>query len=74
MFGGSGKKLKIESELYTKLELAAKTLGCSLEEFVTQTLIRETDKVILTNNNSGEMSPEEVARIENSLKGLGYLE
>jgi uncharacterized protein (DUF1778 family) len=73
MFGGSSKKLKIDDELYSKIEVAAKTLGCSLEEFVVQTLSREVDKVILS-NNSGEMSPEELARIENSLKGLGYLE
>jgi uncharacterized protein (DUF1778 family) len=73
MFGGSGKKLKIDDELYSKIEVAAKTLGCSLEEFVLQTLSREVDKVILS-NNSGDMSPEELARIENSLKGLGYLE
>ena len=73
MFGGSGKKIKIEDDLYKKVEVAAKMLGCSVDEFINESLIRECDKVILS-SGKGEMSAEEVAKIENSLKGLGYLD
>lgn len=73
MFGSSGKKIKLEDELYQKLEVAAKTLGCSVDEFVMTTLTREVEKTIFSTGSS-EMSAKEVADIENSLKGLGYLE
>lgn len=73
MFGGENHKVKLDGELLRKVRLAAQKNACSVDEFVCMLLERETEK-LLAADNSQNLSKEQVADIENSLKGLGYLE
>ncbi|MGI6525595.1 MAG: hypothetical protein ACOX2O_09960 [Bdellovibrionota bacterium] len=73
MFGGN-KKVKINSELYSKLEKVCAMQGCSsVDEYVAGILEIEADKV-LASGAAPEMSAAEIEDIANKLKGLGYLE
>jgi hypothetical protein len=73
MFGGD-KKVKISSELYSKLEKLCELQGCaSVDEYVSRVL-EDTAERSLAAYGSSEMSAEEIDDIANKLKGLGYLE
>jgi hypothetical protein len=57
-------KIKLDPELHKKAEKHALTLGySSLAEFVTHLLEREMEP----------LSPEDQAKLDQRLKGLGYL-
>lgn len=73
MFGGESHKVKLDGELLRKVRLAAQKSSSSVDEFVCNLLERETEK-LLAADRSQKLSSEQVADIENSLKGLGYLE
>ena len=74
MFGSSGSKVKINSALWEKLELAAQIRGASSpDELVEKILEIEIDK-ILQKAGKNAVSDKDVEDIANKLKGLGYLE
>lgn len=59
-----GPKLKLDSDLHRRAEKHAQALGySSLEEFVTHLLEREM----------APLSEDDQAKLEERLKGLGYL-
>ena len=73
MFGSNGSKVKISQEVLEKVKAAAEALGCSVEEFAEKVLLNEAEK-ILSELGGGEVSEEELKRVANQLKGLGYIE
>ncbi len=72
-----GKSVKLSAELHEKLSRAAKSLGCSsVQELTEQILEREADK-LLTLPSASESPAGDAAETEElvrKLKGLGYLE
>jgi hypothetical protein len=73
MFGTKSHKIKLEGELFRKVKAASDMLSCTIDEFVGRVLEREAEKTIMS-ANSKDVSASDVQDIENSLKGLGYLE
>ena len=77
-----GKKVKVRPALYEKLEEAAKLIGCaSVEEFAERALESEVTRVLVsakqkatTPGSSTAASQQDVQKIADKLKGLGYLE
>lgn len=70
----STSKIKVSSELYDKLKLAAEIVGSSsLDEYVEGLLSKEVDK-ILGQAGKKDLSDAEVDEIANKLKGLGYID
>ena len=66
--------IKVNKAVYAKAKAAAKLLGCSsLREFVEKILEDEADKV-LNQQNSRQLGEDEIEKIANKLKGLGYIE
>ena len=71
MFGGD-KKVKISSELYSKLEKLCEMQGCaSVDEYVTRVLEDTAERAL---SATSDISAAEIDDIANKLKGLGYLE
>ena len=65
MFGSN--KIKLEKELYDKLEKVSKLAGySSIEEFVTHVIERELNEI----DPGGGQDP---AAMREKLKGLGYI-
>jgi len=70
----SDKKVKVKSELYSKLEKVCEIQGCaSVDEYIAKTLESDADK-ILADSAAPQMSAEEIDKIASKLQGLGYLE
>ena len=69
----SGKKIKISDSLAERIQVAVQILGCTTDEFVEKVLFAEADKV-LRSTSSKTVSADEVSKIADKLKGLGYLE
>ena len=71
MFGGN--KLKLEDDLYEKLQKCASAGGyASPEEFATHVLEREVEKILGGTESDREREAEEEVR--KRLQGLGYIE
>jgi dihydrodipicolinate reductase len=72
MFGKGS--LKIPPHILEKAKVAAEISGASsIDEFVSQIIETEADRVIAS-TGSKEASADEVEDIAQKLKGLGYLE
>jgi len=70
MFGGN--KLKLEDDLYEKLQKCATAGGyASAEEFATHVLEREVEKILSGTGDAERDAEEEVRK---RLQGLGYIE
>jgi hypothetical protein len=62
-------KIRIDRELYGKLEQCAKAGGySSTDEFIQHVLEKEVEQVL-----GREISPEEEEKAKERLRGLGYL-
>ena len=67
-----GPKIKVSKELMEKIKLAAELSGCSSpDEFITNVLERESDKI---NNQAKQEQTQDNEIIKNRLKGLGYID
>lgn len=77
-----GPKVKIRPALYEKLKEAAALIGCSsVDEFAERALESEVTRVLVSAQqkatapgSSTAASQQDVQKIADKLKGLGYLE
>lgn len=68
-------KVSLPKTVIEKAKRASEVAGCSsLEEYIEKIVEKDADRLLSQSGANKELSKAEVDEINNSLKGLGYLE